>query len=69
MSVVGSIFCFQCTEKRVCADLLEDEPQWEAKTGGNDSMGFTCMTTEDRPGRGEAGRRGSGIGSWRGWGV
>src|SRR5574341_773252 len=22
-----------------------------------------------RPGRGEAGRRGSGIGSWRGWGV
>ena len=22
-----------------------------------------------RPGRGEAGRRGSGIGSWRGWGA
>lgn len=47
MSVVGSIFGFQRTEKRVCADLLEDEPQWEAKRGGNDSVGFTCMTIED----------------------
>ena len=39
-----SIFGFHCTEKRVCADILEDEPQLEAKRGGNDSMGFTWMT-------------------------